>query len=205
MFFIKGSNPSMELINFNITIMTNHYLFKFLKHLVLLLCFFSVGITYSQNFSQSTLNFNGVGSVNQATSLMFGPDGRLYVAEYPGLIKILTIERTGNSEYVVTAMETLNHVQTIQNHNDDGSLDFTPYRQFTGLTVVGTAQHPVIYATSSDFRIGGGVGGGGGDIGVDTNSGTITRLTWNGSSWDVVDIVRGISRSEENHTISGLE
>src|SRR5690606_18748545 len=85
------------------------------------------------------------------------------------------------------------------------SLDFTPYRQFTGLTVVGTAQHPVIYATSSDFRIGGGVGGGGGDIGVDTNSGTITRLTWNGSSWDVVDIVRGISRSEENHTISGLE
>ncbi|MGB5819510.1 MAG: hypothetical protein WBG90_08485, partial [Saonia sp.] len=38
------------------------------------------------DFSSGTLDFNGAGSVKSGTSLMFGPDGRLYVAEYRGLI-----------------------------------------------------------------------------------------------------------------------
>ncbi|NNE63529.1 MAG: hypothetical protein HKN34_05555, partial [Gammaproteobacteria bacterium] len=53
--------------------------------------------------------------------------------------------------------------------------------------------------------LGGGKGGGKGDLGLDTNSGIITRFTWNGTSWDIVDIVRGLPRSEENHATNGLE
>lgn len=159
------------------------------------------------SFSKSPLSFNGLGDVSPGvTSLMFGPDGRLYVAEYPGIIKVLSIERNGANDYVVTGIETLDGVQTIPNHNDDGTPNPTvTERETTGLTVAGTAENPVIYITSSDFRIGAGSGGGLGDLGLDTNSGVITRISWNGESWDTVDIVRGLPRSEENHATNGLE
>ncbi len=90
-------------------------------------------------------------------------------------------------------------------HNDDGTSHSSTSRETLGLTVVGTASKPVIYVASSDFRIGAGTGGGNGDIDLDTNSGVITRFSWNGSSWDVVDLVRGLPRSEENHATNGLE
>ncbi len=163
---------------------------------------------YSQvEFGKSNLNFNGLGNVSPGvTSVMFGPDGRLYVQEYPGLIKILTIERQGSDNYVVTDIETLNSVQSIVNHDDDGTENPSQTkRESTGLTVAGTAENPVIYATSSDFRIGAGSGGGHGDLNLDTNSGIITRISWNGSSWETVDLVRGLPRSEENHATNGLE
>ncbi len=162
-------------------------------------------------FNKVDLDFNGQGDISAGvTSLMFGPDGRLYVAEYPGTIKILTINRISSTDYEVTDVEILNGVIDIVNYDDDG----TPCsgfptdcakRETTGLTVAGTANAPVIYVTSSDFRIGSGSGGGKGDIDLDTNSGTITRLSWNGSSWNVVDLVRGLPRSEENHATNGLE
>lgn len=136
---------------------------------------------------------------------MFGPDGRLYVTEYTGKIKIFTVDRQGPGNYVVMATEVLNDIQTIQDYNDDGSIHSSANRETIGLTVVGTAANPVIYVTSSDFRIGGGGGGGNGDVGLDTNSGIITRFSWNGTAWDVVDIVRGLPRSEENHATNGLE
>lgn len=161
---------------------------------------------FSQSFDQSTLDFNGLGDVsNGVTSLMYGPDGRLYVAEYPGLIKILTIARNGAMDYEVTAIEVLNDIQTMEDHNDDGTTFISTERETIGITVAGTASNPVFYVSSSDFRIGAGIGGGNGDVGLDTNSGVITRFTWNGSSWDVVDIVRGLPRSEENHATNGLE
>ncbi len=160
----------------------------------------------AQSFTQSNLNFNGVGNVsNGVTSLMYGPDGRLYVAEYPGLIKILSMQRNSASDYDVTAVETLNGIQTMSDHNDDGTVFTSTERETTGLTVAGTAANPVIYVTSSDFRIGSGFGGGNGDVGLDTNSGVITRFTWNGTSWEIVDLVRGLPRSEENHATNGLE
>ncbi|MEX0275483.1 MAG: malectin domain-containing carbohydrate-binding protein, partial [Flavobacteriaceae bacterium] len=154
---------------------------------------------------QSNLDFNGVGTVDNVTSLMYGPDGRLYVLEYTGEIKIFTVDRIDIDDYQVTALETLTGINEIQNHNDDGTTDDGTERESTGLTVAGTATNPVIYVTSSDFRIGAGTSGGNGDINLDTNSGIITRFTWNGTSWDMVDLVRGLPRSEDNHATNGLE
>ena len=159
----------------------------------------------AQSFSQNNINFNGKGSLNNGTSLSFGPDGRLYVTEYTGSIKIFTIERVGEGAYNVLQMEELKGIQSIQGHNDDGSLYSSTMRETIGIAVTGTAANPVIYVSSSDFRIGGGGGGGSGDVGLDTNSGVITRYSWNGQSWDEVDIVRGLPRSEENHATNGME
>ena len=168
--------------------------------LLLMLLGFSSGAN-AQSFGESNLDFNGNGGVSQGTSLMFGPDGRLYVLGLNGTIDIFTIQQNGSNDYVVTASEELLDVKNIPNHNDDGSSNSGNNREATGITVAGTASNPVIYATSSDSR----VGGPGGDLNLDTNSGVITRLTWTGSTWDVVDIVRGLPRSEENHATNGLE
>ncbi len=164
------------------------------------------GSVHSQSFEQSFLDFNGFGDAsNGITSLMFGPDGRLYTAEYPGLIKVYTIQRVGSQDYQVTAVEVLDDIQTMPDHNDDGTPHSSVERQVTGITVGGTAANPVFYVSSSDFRVGAGSGGGNGDVGLDTNSGVITRFSWTGSAWNVVDIVRGLPRSEENHSTNAME
>ena len=161
------------------------------------------------NFQQVG-NFSGIvgGSsvLNNPTSLQFGPDGRLYVSEQNGEINAFTVELV-DGEYVATDHEVLltatglDIVQSIQNHNDDGSLSAEGNRQVTGLVVAGTADNPVLYISSSDPRI-----SANGEVGLDTNSGTITRATLNDDgSWDVVDIVRGLPRSEENHAVNGLQ
>lgn len=165
------------------------------------LLLFVGGPLLGQNFGESDLQFNGNGGVSSGTSLMFGPDGRLYVLGINGTIDILTVERNGFNDYVVTDAEELLFVKNIPNHNDDGSTHSGNSREATGLTVAGTASAPVIYVTSSDSRI----GGPSGDKNLDTNSGVITRLSWTGSSWEVVDLVRGLPRSEENHATNGLE
>ncbi|WP_084418967.1 malectin domain-containing carbohydrate-binding protein, partial [Arenibacter certesii] len=157
------------------------------------------------NFINSDLKFNGNGNAMVTTSLTWGPDDRLYFAEYSGTIKALTIERNGPGDYNVINTEVITGINGIQNHNDDGTLYNSNLRQTTGIEVAGTPTNPVIYVSSSDFRIGGGFNGGAGDTGLDTNSGVITRFTWNGASWDVVDIVRGLPRSEENHATNGMQ
>src|SRR4030095_7408131 len=75
-------------------------------------------------------------------------------------------------------------------------------RLVTGILVRGTPANPVIYAMSSDPRIGGGINGN--NTNLDTNSGILSRLTWNGSAWVKLDLVRGLPRSEENHASNGL-
>ena len=155
---------------------------------------------FSQNFSSSTLNGE---SINNPTSLQFGPDGRLYVSQQNGLILAYTISRNGSGNYQVTATETIDEVKGIQNHNDDGTLNNNNNRQVTGLLVTGTANNPVLYVSSSDPRIGG--GGGGSDLNLDTNSGVVSRLIRNGNNWNKVDLVRGLPRSEENHASNGLQ
>ncbi|MBT8183331.1 MAG: PKD domain-containing protein [Eudoraea sp.] len=183
----------------------------YLRILTALALLFSVCLhqdLYAQiDFTKNELNFGGQGNVSAGvTSLMYGPDGRLYVAEYPGTIKIFTIQRNGPGNYVVTDVEQLSSVTDIVNHDDDGVVNNSEtQRETTGLTVAGTAANPVIYVTSSDFRIGSGFGGGNGDLDLDTNSGIITRISWNGNFWETVDLVRGLPRSEENHATNGLE
>ncbi|MEM9743740.1 MAG: kelch repeat-containing protein, partial [Pseudomonadota bacterium] len=100
------------------------------------------------------------------------------------------------------AAEEILTVKDIPNHNDDGSLaPGVTSRESTGIAVAGSETNPVIYVASSDIR----VGGPSGDKDLDTNSGVITRITWNGTQWETVDIVRGLPRSEENHATNGLE
>jgi hypothetical protein len=143
------------------------------------------------NFATSALK--GAALTNP-TSLQFGPDGRLYVSEQGGLIKVYTIVRNAASDYSVTAIETINLVNQIPNHNDDGSLNTgIATRQVTSILIKGTASNPVIYVTSSDSRI----GGPSGDFNLDTNSGILSMLAKNGSSWIKTDLVRGFPRSRK--------
>jgi hypothetical protein len=138
------------------------------------------------------------------TSLQFGPDGRLYVAQQNGLIKVYDVVRNAANDYEVTETETITSVQALPNHNDDGTPNPSiKTRLITGLLVVGTAEHPIIFVGSSDPRIGAGPSGT--DLNLDTNSGVISRLTWNGSSWVQLELVRGLPRSEENHANNGLQ
>jgi PA14 domain-containing protein/Big-like domain-containing protein/malectin (di-glucose binding ER protein)/ASPM-SPD-2-Hydin domain-containing protein len=152
-------------------------------------------------FGKSTLAGATSSSV---TSIQFGPDNRLYVAQQDGVIKAYTVTRNGANSYSATATETISLVKAIPNHNDDGALNTgVTTRQQTGLVAAGTAANPVLYVSSSDPRIG--AGGSGQDLGLDTNSGVISRLTWTGTAWQKLDLVRGLPRSEENHSTNGLQ
>lgn len=139
--------------------MENLYTLKFRFVMLFGFLFLALGLftnVNSQSFSQNGINFNGKGSLQNGTSLTFGPDGRLYVTEYTGSIKIFTIERIGPGNYSVISMEELKGIQSIQDHNDDGTLHTSQFRETIGLAATGTAANPVIYVSSSDFRIGGG-------------------------------------------------
>ncbi len=148
-------------------------------------------------FGKSTLS--GATLVNP-TTLQFGPDGRLYAGQKDGLIRVLGVRRNGPNAYEVLSSETITSVQALPNHNDDGSPNpGVATRLVTGLLVTGTAAQPVIHVTSSDPRM-----AVAGDVGLDTNSGILTRLTWNGSGWTHLDLVRGLPRCENDHATNGL-
>lgn len=158
-------------------------------------------------FGKSTL----VGTVakDRATSLQFGPDGRLYVLHQDGTINIYGVARRGANDYAVTSTATTTAVKNIPNHDDDGAPSnpaqpgscTAPCRTATGMLVTGTAARPVVYVSSSDPRFGNGASA---DTNLDTNSGTVSRLAWNGTAWVRTDLVRGLPRSEENHAVNGM-
>ncbi|QNF34068.1 choice-of-anchor D domain-containing protein [Adhaeribacter swui] len=156
---------------------------------------------FGQNFNFNTSSLKGANLTNP-TSLQFGPDNRLYVAQQNGLIKVLTINRISANNYNVTATENINLINQIPNHNDNGAVNTgVTTRQITSLLLAGTASNPVLYVTSSDSRI----GGPSGDLNLDTNSGILSKLTKTTSGWDKVDLVRGFPRSEENHSTNGMQ
>jgi hypothetical protein len=143
-------------------------------------------------------------SLTKVTSLQFGPDGRLYAAQQNGLIKAFTIVRNGPRSYAVASSEAIGLIQSIPNHNDDGTVNSSvANRQVTGILVAGTAAAPVVYVTSSDPRIGGGSSGS--NTGLDTNSGVLSRLSRSGGTWQRLDLVRGLPRSEEAHSTNGMQ
>lgn len=143
-------------------------------------------------------------SITNPTSLEFGPDGRLYVSKQDGIIYAYTIARTSANSYTATMTETITLIQEIPNHNDDGALaPGLTTRQVTGILVRGTATNPVLYVSSSDPRTF--VQDVPAAQSVDTNSGILSRLTWNGASWEKLDLVRGLPRSKENHSVNGMD
>jgi hypothetical protein len=158
-------------------------------------------------FGKSTLA--GAEAKTRATSVQFGPDGRLYVLHQDGTIFMYGIGRNGPNDYVVTSKTSTSLIKNIPNHSDTGTVTTTlnnsyctaPCRTATGMLVVGTAAAPVIYVSSSDPRFG---NQNTGDTNLDTNSGIVSRLTWNGTAWIKTDLVRGLPRSEENHATNGL-
>lgn len=138
------------------------------------------------------------------TTLDFGPDGKLYVAEQSGKIHIYDVSRTGVNTYTAAQTETLTLVMDIPNHNDDGALNpDINTRLITGILAVGTAADPIVYVTSGDPRIGAGPSGT--DLGLDTNSGMISKLQRTNNQWSKIDLVRGLPRSEENHQPNGMQ
>jgi hypothetical protein len=151
---------------------------------------------------QGTLD--GPNVITNPTSLQFGPDGRLYVSEQNGAINAFEVSLEAG-QYVASSHEVLELdnglgvVQGIQNHNDDGSLSSQTNRQVTGILVAGTAENPVLYISSSDPRI-----SSNGEVNLDTNSGVLTQATWTGTEWEAVDLIRGLPRSEENHSTNGM-
>jgi large repetitive protein len=175
-----------------------------IKSFVLFVYFVLLGTlaAYAQaNFSAAGLQGTGL---NNPTSLEFGPDGRLYVSQQNGTIKVFTITRNSAADYRVTATETIDLVKNIPNHDDNGRLNTSVNtRQVTGILVRGTRDNPVLYVTSSDPRIGG--GGSGASKNLDTNSGILSKLTKTAAGWDKTDLVRGLPRSEENHASNGIQ
>ena len=153
-------------------------------------------------FGKSTLTGTATG-VN-ADVVRFGPDGRLYVAEFSGTIHAYTIARNAANSYSVTATETINLIRQIPNHDDDGTVELgghDPDRHRHARRGDGRPRR-VLYVTSSDPRIGG--GGSGTQTNLDTNSSMVSRLDRNGATWTRTDLVRGLPRSEENHSANGL-
>jgi hypothetical protein len=142
-------------------------------------------------------------TTTRATTVRFGPDGRLYVGQQSGIIRALTIERRGPGSYRVSDTEVIGALVDLPNHDDDGTENpGVAGRQLTGLEVAGTAEQPVIYAVTTDPRMGGGPSLL--DLPIDTNSGVLSRLTREGPGWRRTDLVRGLPRSKENHAGNGL-
>ena len=148
----------------------------------------------------------GSNVISNPTSIQFGPDGRLYVSEQNGSINAFEVQVDTNGQYIATTHEELllsnggGVVKSIMNHNDNGVKEpLLTNRQVTGIVVTGNAENPVLYISSSDPRI-----AKNNDSNLDTNSGVLTKVTWNGANWEAVDLIRGLPRSEENHSVNGM-
>jgi hypothetical protein len=123
-------------------------------------------------------------------------------AEMDGLIHVFDVGRAGKNNYTVALFETIDLIKNVQNYNDDGAESNLNTRLLTGIHVTGSAVQPIIFAASSDPRIGAGPNGT--NTNLDTNSHILHKLTRTGRAWNKLDLVRVLPRSEENHVANGL-
>lgn len=174
---------------------------------------FAILFVFSVNISAQAPSWGATGvknvNLDNPTSLDFGPNGKLYVSQQDGIIYEYTVERdnakAGEGTYKVTKANVITLIKNnTPNHNDDGNQNSNKVRQITGIVASGTPENPILYVTSSDWRIGG-KNQPGNDVNLDTNSGVLSRLTWNGKDWEKVDLVRGLPRCEENHSTNGMD
>ena len=155
------------------------------------------GTGFDQDTTPISFSSQTIINLTNPTQMEFGPDGRLYVSELKGLIYAFEIERDDDTgDYSVFDVEVIGEILTIPNHNDDGTPFSSTQRNVTGLITAGTMDNPVLYVTSSDPRID--------DADADTNSGILSRLTWTGSDWQKLDLVRSLPRSEHDHLPNGM-
>ncbi|MBX2848027.1 MAG: hypothetical protein KTR16_06895 [Acidiferrobacterales bacterium] len=186
---------------------SNYFKYLIARVSVVLILLSASGLTLSQDVSFSSSGLINE-SVNNPTSLEFGPDGRLYVSQQDGVIWAFTIQRDdaepGSGQYTAVNAEQITLIQQgIINHTDDGTPTTVALRQVTGIKTAGTATNPILYVTSSDNLIGG--GGSANDKNLDTNSGVLSKLTFSNGSWSKIDLVRGLPRCEENHSTNGMD
>lgn len=177
------------------------------RPLVLIMLSLMVSLTtlISVPFSTAAadINFIRKSTVFQApsgdfpTSVALGPDGRLYVATLTGRIYALTFD----SSYNVVGYQTFMSIYNTPNFNDDGSPAGVSGRMALGITFdpASTPSAPIMYVSHSDPRFGFAYDDAA--LAIDTQSGTITRLT--GPNFDApanrVDVVTGLPRSRKNH------
>ncbi|MEL7447133.1 MAG: hypothetical protein AAGK02_15205, partial [Pseudomonadota bacterium] len=146
-------------------------------------------------------------------------DDLLITSQQDGTITVWLITSTGvgeDKDFSAEEVYSTEIVNTILNHNDDGSLATgITNRQVTGLLAEYNAATGEIevYVSSSDPRIGGGGEAQVDNKPIDTNSGVLSKLTFDvpldvtDDTWSVdkIDLLRGIPRSEENHSVNGMD
>ncbi|MEM9375255.1 MAG: malectin domain-containing carbohydrate-binding protein, partial [Pseudomonadota bacterium] len=159
---------------------------------------------------------------NKPTSLQFvtADDGTVYLitSQQDGTLTVSSVTFTDTADgrtYDETIVFETEIINTILNHNDDGSPSGTNGRQVTGFHAGVDENGDIeLYVTSSDPRIGGGGEANVDDKNLDTNSGVVSKVTINipgtqnnDGDWSAskIDLVRGIPRSEENHSINGVD
>jgi hypothetical protein len=168
----------------------------------------------------------GIPGFMMPTSLAFGPDGKLYVATLSGKIYILTLDQnalTQPGQVAVTSVQVLNDIYNVptrtcninNNPNNCQYINGSPTGRQTLGIAIGPGSTPTdirLYVTHSDPRYG--ENNDAQSLAIDTRSGTITKLTLqpNGATSDPndysvtgkQDLVVGIPRSREAHSINGL-
>ena len=75
-------------------------------------------------------------AIQTPTSLQFGPDGRLYISQQNGIIKIFTIRKNGPNDYTVVSTEVIDLINKMPNHDDNGLLNTAIKKRVTGINLI---------------------------------------------------------------------
>jgi hypothetical protein len=162
------------------------------------------GNTSAIKFSQKTI-FSaatpGATGFEFPTSLQLGPDGKLYVGTQFGKIFVLTL----NAQKEVTNVQVINSIYNTPTLNPNGTLGKLNQRQVTGIFVDpdSSPANPVLYVGHSDSRIGANQNETA--LLINTTSGVLSKLTGPNFDANKVDLVTGLPRSRENHSINGIQ